>query len=183
MNFEINFKNDKIKCYNIKSNDKKLDEHYICDYDHKKTYNNCLSSGFNRFYFKKIPYFIIEELCHKKTLLSLLPEEIQEKIFNFIAEPYLKFVHVYQTVYMTISHLVVVLKNEEENNSISKRESQIYRASNIPILHWNFDNKEVGWNINIYEKNYLKSNINQIKITFQDELPDIELNNRDIEIL
>ena len=84
---------------------------------------------------------------------------------------------------MTISHLVVVLKNEEENNSISKRESQIYRASNIPILHWNFDNKEVGWNINIYEKNYLKSNINQIKITFQDELPDIELNNRDIEIL
>ena len=36
MNFEINFKNDKIKCYNIKSNDKKLEQHYICDYDHKK---------------------------------------------------------------------------------------------------------------------------------------------------
>ena len=182
MNFEIDFIDNKCIWNNpLYQNEKKncLGEHYLFDYEHKKTSNSSISSGYNRFYIRKIPYYKIDTL-YNNSLFSDLPDDIQNNIFSKIAEPYIKFVHVYKTVYMSISELVIMIKKENLEDNYFK--PQIFKTNHIPLMFWYIDNDDNEWKLNIHEKNFIKSNVNQIKITFQNKLPDIELNSQDIVI-
>ena len=94
--------------------------------------------GYNRFYIRKIPYYKIDTLCNNSSF-SVLPDDIQNSIFSKIAEPYIKFVHVYKTVYMSISELVIMIKEENLEDNYFK--PQIFKTNHIPLMFWYIDNE------------------------------------------
>ena len=188
MNFDLNFKTNSCKWYNtIYTQDKvnKICDYYLFDFvvkENKKENKNSVPSEINgskKIIIRSFPYYIYEGLMNNKTLFSNLPEDLQNKILDNIAEPYINFVYIYKKLYFSVNYVILIIKD----NDVQDNRCEIYRQTHVPVIMWDRNKNSNEWNIRILNKDYFKNNINYIRIELPDELEPIEIRNEDVVIV
>ena len=188
MNFKLDFKTNSCRWNNsIYTQEKvnKICNYYLFDFVVKESERENRSivpseiNGSKKITIRSFPYYIYEGLMNNKTLFSNLPEELQNKILDNIAEPYINFVYIYKKLYFNVNYIILIVKD----NDVQDNRSEIYRQTHVPIMMWDRNNNSNEWNIRILNKNYFKDNINYIHIELPDELEPIEIRNEDVVIV
>ena len=186
MNFELNFKTNSCRWYNsIYTQEKvnKICNYYLFDFVVKESERENKSSvpseinGSKKIMVRSFPYYIYEGLMNNKTLFSNLPEELQNKILDNVAKPYINFLYIYKKLYISVNYVILIVKDnlEEQDNK-----SEIYRQTHIPIMMWDRNIENSEWSIRIFNQDYFKNNINYIRIELPNNLDPIEIRNEDV---
>jgi len=186
MNFDLNFKTNSCKWYNsIYTQEKvnKICDYYLHDYVIKESVKENKNSvpseinGSKKIMIRGFPYYIYEGLMSHKTLFTQLPEDLQNKILENIAVPYINFIYIYKKLYFSVNYVILILKD----NDVQDDRSEIYRQTHVPIMIWNRNQKSNKWNTRILNK-YFKDNINYIHIELPNDLEPIKIKNEDVEL-